>query len=862
MTSTVAGETAVPPIRRVELDVSGMTCAACAARVETRLNKVQGVRASVNYATRVATVDAPDGVSVEDLCQVVHRAGYEAEPRTAASAERIDPDDAAARSLLVRLAVAAVLFVPLSHLSVMFAVLPGTRFAGWQWVLAGLALPIITWAAWPFHKVALRNARHRVASMETLISVGITAATLWSSSTIFVAQPPRQTHGVRQALMSSDAIYLEVAAGVTVFVLAGRYFEARAKSKAGNALRALAALSAKSVTVLLADGTEMVIPAAELKEQQRFVVRPGETIAADGLVVEGTTAVDMSAMTGESTPSRVEPDSSVIGGTVVLDGRLIVEAAAVGADTHFAGMVRLVEQAQAQKADAQRLADSLAGVFVPAVFVIAALTAAGWVLAGAGADNAFAAALAVLVIACPCALGLATPTAMMVASGRGAQLGIFLKGYRALETIRTVDTVVFDKTGTLTTGRLTVSTVAPADGWDSAAVLALAAAVETGSEHAIATAILTATQEHGPVEDFQALPGRGVTGMVRSQKVEVGRPGWVARDKTVSASVAAAQREAESAGQTVVLAAADGAVCGAIAVTDAVKDSAAQAIAILHQRGLKTVLLTGDNPSAAAEVAAQVGIDDVIADVLPEGKVDVIEQLRERGRVVAMVGDGINDGPALVSADLGLAIGRGTDVAIARNRHSTPNLISHGLHAVMAIAMAVMAWPRGAELPTRGPMIFFLAAVAWFAVITVRADGHRVANSYHTLMMLAMAWMYAAMGGLPLARTQDPASAAMGGTDLAGMPGMAGMEYATGQTGHAGHGGRSVAPQSSADPATWIGVLNWVCTIGFAAAAVFWLYRFVIHRVQPAGDESRSGVGILCQLAMAAGMAIMFAVML
>ena len=665
MSTTVAGGPGAPPVRRVELDVSGMTCAACAARVENRLNKLDGVHASVNYATRVATVDASDAVSFDELCDVVQRAGYAAGPRAAGTDLGPDPDEATARSLLLRLAVAAVLFVPLSHLSVMFAVLPSTRFAGWQWLLTGLALPIVTWAAWPFHRVALRNARHRVASMETLISVGITAATLWSLATIFVSHPQRQTRGVWQALMSSDAIYLEVAAGVTVFVLAGRYFEARAKSKAGSALRALAALSAKSVTVLLADGSEMVLPAEELKEQQRFVVRPGEIIAADGLVMEGGAAVDMSAMTGESKPARAEPGASVIGGTVVLDGRLVVEAAAVGSDTHFAGMVRLVEEAQAQKADAQRLADRIAGVFVPAVFVIAALTAGGWLLAGAGADKAFSAALAVLVIACPCALGLATPTAMMVASGRGAQLGIFLKGYRALEAIRSIDTVVFDKTGTLTTGHLAVTAVTAADGWRSDEGLALAAAVESGSEHAIATAILAAAGEPDPVADFRALPGRGVSGMVGSRRVDVGRPSWIGLDRVVPESVAAARRTGESDGQTVVFVAVDGVVCGSVAVADAVKGSAAAAVAALHERGLRTVLLTGDNPTAAAEVAAQVGIDDVIAEVLPEGKVDVIEQLRDRGRVVAMVGDGINDGPALVTADLGLAIGRGTDVAIA-----------------------------------------------------------------------------------------------------------------------------------------------------------------------------------------------------
>ena len=382
-------------------------------------------------------------------------------------------------------------------------------------------------------------------------------------------------------------------------------------------------------------------------------------------MVEGGAAVDMSAMTGESKPARVQPGASVIGGTVVLDGRLVVEAAAVGADTHFAGMVRLVEEAQADKADAQRIADRIAGVFVPAVFLIAALTAVGWLVNGAGADKAFSAALAVLVIACPCALGLATPTAMMVASGRGAQLGIFLKGYRALEGIRSVDTVVFDKTGTLTTGHLAVTAVTAADGWQSSEILALAAAVECGSEHAVATAVLAATADRIRVEDFHALPGRGVTGTAGGRRVEVGRPGWAGHDRAVPEELQTARRFGEAQGQTVVLVTVDGAVCGAIAVADAVKDTAAEAVAALHRQGLRTVLLTGDNATAAAEVAAPGGIADVIAEVLPEGKVDVVEQLREQGRVVAMVGDGINDGPALVSADLGLAIGRGTDVAIA-----------------------------------------------------------------------------------------------------------------------------------------------------------------------------------------------------
>ncbi|WP_029118558.1 MULTISPECIES: heavy metal translocating P-type ATPase [unclassified Mycobacterium] len=651
--------------RRVQLDVTGMTCGACSARVERTLNKMPGVRASVNFGTRVATVDALPEVADSDLCDAIRKAGYEAEPRSGVIAgDRDDEDLSHANYLLRRLLVAAVLFVPLADLSVMFAVVPSTRFTGWQWVLTALALPVVTWAAWPFHRVALRNARNRAVSMETLISVGVSAATVWSLYTVFFGHHATEATGIWQALVGSDAIYFEVAAGVTVFVLAGRYFEARAKSKAGSALRALAALSAKNVTILLADGTEMVIPAEELAEQQKFVVRPGQTIAADGLVVEGSAAVDTSVMTGEAKPVRATPGSSVIGGTIVLDGRLIVEAAAVGADTQFAGMVRLVEEAQAQKAESQRLADRIASVFVPCVFAIAALTALGWTLAGAGPDKVFASALAVLVIACPCALGLATPTAMMVASGRGAQLGIFLKGHRSLEAIRAVDTVVFDKTGTLTTGHLAVTAVTAADGWKSDDVLALAAAVESASEHAVAVAITTSAPEHAEVVDFQAVPGRGVVGTVGEREVRIGKPSWAAGRAAVPAVLSEARRGAESRGETVVFVAVDDELCGAIAVADAVRESAAGAIAALHERGLKTILLTGDNPAAAAAVGAAVGIDDVIADVLPDGKVDVIQQLRDRGRMVAMVGDGINDGPALACADLGLAIGRGTDVAI------------------------------------------------------------------------------------------------------------------------------------------------------------------------------------------------------
>ena len=650
-------------VQQVQLEVTGMSCGACARRVESALNTVPGARASVNFATRVATVAAGEDTEPGALVEAIRQAGYEAELCTAAGPATDDPDAEHARHLLIRFAVAAVLFVPLADLSAMFAVVPSTRFTGWGWVLTALALPVVTWAAWPFHRVAIRNARHHGASMETLISVGITAATIWSLYTVFGHHQSADRRGIWQALLGSDAIYFEVAAGVTVFVLAGRYFEARAKSKAGGALRALAALSAKDVAVLQADGSELVIPVDELKEQDRFVVRPGRTIAADGLVVEGSAAVDLSAMTGEAKPMRVEPGAKVIGGTTVLDGRLVVEAAAVGADTQFAGMVRLVEQAQAQKANAQRLADRIASVFVPCVFAIAALTATGWLIAGGEPARAFSAALAVLVIACPCALGLATPTAMMVASGRGAQLGIFLKGYNSLEATRAVDTVVFDKTGTLTTGQLKVSAVVPAHGWDADEVLGLAASVEAASEHAVALAIAASTTHRDTVTDFRATAGRGVSGIVAGRTVRVGKPSWIA-SSSCPGPLAAAGRNAESRGETAVFVEVDGEPCGVIAVADAVKDSAADAVAALHDRGLQTMLLTGDNPASAAAVAARVGIDEVIADILPEGKVDVIEQLRDRGHVVAMVGDGINDGPALARADLGMAIGRGTDVAI------------------------------------------------------------------------------------------------------------------------------------------------------------------------------------------------------
>jgi heavy metal translocating P-type ATPase len=653
-------------VRRLELAVSGMSCASCASRVERTLNKVSGVRASVNVATGIATIDADSAIGPIELCEVVEQAGYQASPRTALPDGSEDPESDRARSLFRRLVVAVILFVPLADLSALFAAVPNARFPGWQWLLVVLAAPIVTWSAWPFHRVAAKNLRHGTASMETLISTGVTAATGWSLFTIFSRPRTHVEPGVWHAIIGADSIYLEVAAGVTVFVLAGRYFEARAKSKAGGALRALAALGAKDVSVVLDDGSELRIPVSELKEQQQFVVRPGETIAADGLVVNGQAAVDMSAMTGEAQPVEVSGGAAVVGGTVALDGRLVVEAAAVGPDTQFAAMMRLVERAQSGKADAQRLADRLAGVFVPIVFVIALLTVAAWLLATADADRAISAGLAVLVIACPCALGLATPTALMVASGRGAQLGIFLKGHQALDAVRNIDTVVFDKTGTITTGALTVTAVTVASGWQRDDVLAAAAAVEAASEHAVAIALVREAQPL-PVSDvtgFRSAIGRGASGMVGGRHVEVGKPAWVGRNRAVPHELVNARRGGESVGQTVVFVSIDGEVCGSVGVADVVKDSAASAIRQLRERGVRTLMVTGDNPVAAQGIADQVGIEEVIAEVLPEGKVAVIEQLQAQGRTVAMIGDGINDGPALASADLGLAIGRGTDVAI------------------------------------------------------------------------------------------------------------------------------------------------------------------------------------------------------
>jgi P-type Cu+ transporter len=663
-----------PGLVRVELLVQGMTCAACAAKVESRLNGLENVSATVNIATEKATVTAPSSVPVQVLVAEIERAGYGAEVAAAGDglAEAGGTADAARVAYLRRrLIVALVFLVPLSDLSVLLSLFPEYRFPGWQWVLVVLAVPVAGWAAWPFHRAALKNARHGSSSMDTLVSLGIIAACGWSVYAMFVLDRGTVHHTAMYELLhaSGGGIYLEVAASVTTFLLAGRWYEARARRSAGDAMRELANAGAKDACVLADDGTEQRIPVAALRPGDRFVARPGETIAADGTVLFGQSAVDRSMMTGESVPVDVAEGDSVTAGTVVVSGRLIVGAAKVGRDTQLAHLVALVEDAQAQKAAIQRLADRISGVFVPAILVLAALTLAGWLAAGSSGQQAFSAALAVLIIACPCALGLATPAALVVASGRGAQLGIFIKEYQALESSHSVDTVVLDKTGTVTTGVMAVTGVAQAAGTSRTDLLRRAGAVEQASEHAVAAAISTAAcAELGSLphaDGFTALPGLGARGAVDGHDVIVGREKLL-RDcgLDIPAEVAAQCEAWERAGRTVVLAGWDGQARGAVAIADTVKPSASGAVAALHRLGLRTILLTGDNQVTADAVAAEAGIGVVIAGAMPDAKVAVITGLQAQGRLVAMVGDGVNDGPALAAADLGLAIGSGTDVAI------------------------------------------------------------------------------------------------------------------------------------------------------------------------------------------------------
>jgi P-type Cu+ transporter len=682
-----------------------MTCAACAARVEKTLNAIDGVHAAVNFATERATVTAPASVPVGLLIEAVEQAGYDADLLTRDVGEagvNAGPDADRVTYLRNRLIVALVFFVPLSDLSVLLSLFPAFRFPGWQWVLVVLAAPVVIWAAWPFHQAALRNARHGSVSMDTLVSLGITAACGWSLYAMFVLDRGQAGVSARYLLLhaSGGGIYLEVAASVTTFLLAGRLYEAKARRDAGDAMRELAAAGAREACVLEADGTERRVPVVELAAGQRFVVRPGERIAADGEVEFGQSAVDRSMMTGESVPAEAAEGDMVTAGTVVVAGRLVIRAVKVGGDTQLAHLVALVEQAQSQKAAVQRLADRICGVFVPAVLVASGLTLAGWLAVGSPAAHAFSAALAVLIIACPCALGLATPAALMVACGRGAQLGIFIKGYQALESSRAVDTVVLDKTGTVTTGVMAVTGVQPAAGVAREALLRYAGAVEQASEHPVAAAISeAASAELGPLPQaaaFTAMPGLGARGSVDGHEVVIGRDGLFRQlGMTVPAQVADQCRRWEEAGRTTVLAGWDGNVCGSIAVADTVKPSAAAAVARLSGLGLRTVLLTGDSQVTAQAVAAEAGTDEVIAGALPGDKVGVIRDLQARGHRVAMVGDGVNDGPALAVADLGLALGTGTDVAISA---ADLILLRNDLGAVpdaIALARSTLAVIRG-----------------------------------------------------------------------------------------------------------------------------------------------------------------------
>lgn len=669
MTTVQPGST-----ERVELEIGGMTCASCANRIERKLNKLDGVTASVNYATEMAHVDVPAGTDPASLIAEIEKTGYtaalpappEPDPAAAPTEGRDDPE---LRSLRHRLIGSVILGVPV----ILLSMIPALQFTYWQWAALTLAAPVVVWAAWPFHRAAGLNLRHGAATMDTLISVGVTAAFLWSLWALFfgTAGEPGMIHPFTLAIAPSDGsanIYLEVAAGVTMFVLAGRYFEKRAKRRAGAAMRALLDMGAKDVAVRRG-ASEVRIPIGDLRVGDEFIVRPGEKIATDGVIVEGRSAVDASMLTGESVPVEVTLGDTVVGATVNAGGRLVVRATRIGADTQLAQMARLVDEAQSGKAEVQRLADRISGVFVPVVIAIAVGVLGAWLGAGFGAEAAFTAAVAVLIIACPCALGLATPTALLVGTGRGAQLGILIKGPEVLEQTRRVDTIVLDKTGTVTSGRMTLTGVVATAGVSDDELLRLAGAVEDASEHPIARAVASAARERFgdllAVASFQNLEGRGVHGIVDGHLVVVGRASLLAEWAVpVDDALAAAVREAEGGGATAVIVGWDGAARGILTVSDQVKPTSAEAVAAFRRLGLTPVLLTGDNDTVARRVAAEVGIDEVIAEVLPAGKVEVVKRLQGEGRVVAMVGDGVNDAAALAQADLGLAMGTGTDVAI------------------------------------------------------------------------------------------------------------------------------------------------------------------------------------------------------
>jgi Cu+-exporting ATPase len=659
--STVATE-------RLELPIEGMTCASCASRIERKLNKLAGVTASVNYATEKAAVEYdPAQVTPDALVDAVEQVGYSARLPHAGAEAAVDKDPTAA--LRRRLVFAAALSLP----TLLMGMVSALQFTYWQWLALQLATPVVLWAGWPFHVAAWKNLRHAAATMDTLISLGTLSAWGWSVVALFFLDAGKTGMKMPFALVPSrtagtDQIYFEVAAVVITFLLAGRYFEARAKRSAGAALRALVELGAKEASVVDADGTERRIPIEQLQVGDVFVVRPGEKVATDGTVVEGRSAVDQSLLTGESVPVEVGAGDAVAGATVNVGGRLLVKAERIGADTALAQIARLVTDAQSGKAPVQRLADRVAGIFVPVVIAIAVATLGYWLGSGAGLTFAFSATVAVLIVACPCALGLATPTALLVGTGRGAQLGILIKGPEMLESTRRVDTIILDKTGTVTEGKMSLVDVVTAPEVDRADALRLVGAVEHASEHPIARAIADAALRAGalpPVDSFSNREGLGVEGVVEGHALVVGRPLLLADwGIELDAGLAAAVRSAQADGKTAIAAAWDGAPRAIFVVADTVKPSSAEAIAGLKGLGLRPVLLTGDNEQTARAVAAEVGIDDVIADVLPADKAAVVSRLQNDGAVVAMVGDGVNDAPALAQADLGLAIGTGTDVAI------------------------------------------------------------------------------------------------------------------------------------------------------------------------------------------------------
>lgn len=651
----------------IELAITGMTCASCANRIERKLNKLDGVTASVNYATEKAKVAYPAGVSTDDLLATVEAAGYGADlPAPPGAPVEVDPDaDPELDALRQRLLVSVALSVPV----VLLSMVSPLQFDNWQWASLTLAAPVAVWGAWPFHRAALVNARHGATTMDTLVSVGVLAAFGWSLVALFfgTAGMTGMTHPFELTVDRSsglDNIYLEVAAGVTTFLLAGRYVEKRSKRRAGSALRALMDLGAKDVTVLRGD-VEHRVPAASLAVGDLLVVRPGEKVATDGVVESGHSAVDASMLTGEPVPVEVGPGSEVTGATVNASGRLVVRATRVGADTQLAQMARLVEEAQNGKAEVQRLADRVSGIFVPIVIGLSLATLGVWLATGASAATAFTAAVAVLIIACPCALGLATPTALMVGTGRGAQLGILIRGPEVLESTRRIDTVVLDKTGTVTTGHMTLVETVAADGSAVDDVRRTAASLEASSEHPIARAIAAAVPGVVAADDFTNLEGLGVRGVVDGRQVVVGRPRLLAdQGWALPPELTDAVDRAEAAGRTAVAVGWDGHARGVLVVADTVKPSSAEAVSRLRGLGLSPILLTGDNERAARAVGAEVGIDEVIADVLPADKLAVVSRLQSEGRVVAMIGDGVNDAAALAQADLGIAMGTGTDVAI------------------------------------------------------------------------------------------------------------------------------------------------------------------------------------------------------